>query len=352
MFRINCPLTRADEVAPLVAAGADGFYAGLFPEATASEATASTGLAILNRRNHPENNFQTVEELLGAQAALHEAGRELFVTFNEHFYPAGVLSWVWRILDELTAAPGLTGVILADLGLAAELHRRYDQLVLKASTGVAVFNSGAVRLVEELGIRRVVLPRAMTLDEIAAVARACPDVGFECFVLNDRCPNVDGLCHFVHCDFTERRFPTQCRFVQLGRVYRSGPDPGPPSNPGPSSNPGPPSNPGPQPDLTRSAFAAAYGAEMQACGACALSALVEAGIGVVKIVGRDRSLNEKLRAVEFLAAVRRLLQKQKETDRAVVTEEIKALRRRYYAGACHPGLCYFSLAEATAESEP
>lgn len=331
MFQIHAPLSRTEEVEPLVEAGADGCYAGVFPIERIGKSPV-----IINRRNHPENNFRSVAELREAQLLLHSAGLELFVTFNEHFYPTEVLSLILEVLDALVDAPGLTGVIVTEIGLMMELRRRYPQLALKASTGCVVQNSAAATLLQELGVNRVVLPRAMTVMEIAMLVRACPGTEFECFVLNDRCPNVDGLCHFVHADFTDSRFPTQCRWVQFSSVCA------PKNRPAPGKG-------NAQTALGTEDLARVFGSESLACAACYVPALYHAGVKGFKIVGRDRSPSDKRRAVRFMAAVRELFrdntsEAMTRAGHSPVTEEtwrrIRELRRQHFDGACHPGLCY------------
>jgi putative protease len=323
-----------------VAAGADSFYAGIFPSERIGELPM-----IINRRNHPENNFRSVAEFRAALAISHRLKRDLFVAFNEHFYPPEALSLILELLEELLGEPGLTGVIVTDIGLLIELGRRYPQLVLVASTGCVIQNSGAASLFTELGVKRAVLPRSMTLNEIHLLVQARPDMSFECFVLNDRCPNVDGLCHFVHADFTERRFPTQCRFVRLANTHSLGPD-------------SPRHSPRRASPLSDGDFSRFFGSEPHACGACYLPILIRAGVGNMKIVGRDRSLDEKERAVRFLAEARTFLMdclaphgdagseqvarsRLDSLDFRAFQKRVKALRRSLYAGACSPDLCYY-----------
>ncbi|MDF1561696.1 MAG: U32 family peptidase [Deltaproteobacteria bacterium] len=254
-----------------------------------------------------------MEDFLEAQRQLHAAGRSLFLTLNEHSNPPEVVDRIEALLQQLVSSPGLTGVIVADLGLARFLSERFPELILVASTGLALSNSGAVELVRRLGIRRVVFPRMLHLEEMAALVERCPEVEFETFVMNDRCPNVDGLCNFVHWEVGETHFPNQCRFVRLDGAT------------GPDQRPG--------------NFNLSLRFREDACGACSLHALREAGVQHLKIVGRDRGLENKRQAVSFLAGLLERL-----AAGPLPAGEFHALARERYAEtfgrACTPDQCY------------
>jgi putative protease len=87
------------------------------------------------------------------------------------------------------------GLIIQDLGLFYLLKKYFPRFRLHASTLMAAHNLPAVAKLAELGFRRVVLPRELTLAEIAAI-RAETEVELEVFVHGAMCFSYSGLCLF------------------------------------------------------------------------------------------------------------------------------------------------------------
>lgn len=87
------------------------------------------------------------------------------------------------------------GLIIQDLGLYYLLKRHFPKLRLHASTLMAAHNAPAVKRLAALGFKRVVLPRELTIREIAAL-RAGTKVELEVFVHGAMCFSYSGLCLF------------------------------------------------------------------------------------------------------------------------------------------------------------
>ena len=79
------------------------------------------------------------------------------------------------------------GVIVQDLGLVEIMRCHYPALPLHGSTQLAVHTVEGVRQMQDLGFSRVVLSRELTLDEIAAIRQACPDVELKVFIHGALC---------------------------------------------------------------------------------------------------------------------------------------------------------------------
>ena len=87
------------------------------------------------------------------------------------------------------------GLIIQDLGLYALVKEHFPKLRLHASTLLAAHNVPAVQRLTTLGFSRVVLPRELTVREIAAI-RAETKVELEVFVHGAMCFSYSGLCLF------------------------------------------------------------------------------------------------------------------------------------------------------------
>ena len=85
-------------------------------------------------------------------------------------------------------------VILADIGLIAYAAERHPRLRRHLSVQAAAANADAIRFYsQEFGVKRVVLPRVLTVAEIAAINREAP-CETEVFVFGGLCVMAEGRC--------------------------------------------------------------------------------------------------------------------------------------------------------------
>ncbi len=97
-----------------------------------------------------------------------------------------------RIARTIIAA-GVDAVLVQDIGLLRLLHRLCPELPLHASTQMTLSSVECIRELESLGIRRVVLPRELSIEQIAAI-HAQTDLELEVFVHGALCISYSGQC--------------------------------------------------------------------------------------------------------------------------------------------------------------
>ena len=68
-------------------------------------------------------------------------------------------------------------LIIQDLGLAERVHTQLPDLELHASTQMHIHNRMGIETARRLGMKRVVLPRESTIEEIRAAANLGMDLG-------------------------------------------------------------------------------------------------------------------------------------------------------------------------------
>ncbi len=90
---------------------------------------------------------------------------------------------------------GIDALIVQDPGVVKVVRRDFPALTLHASTQLSIHNAAGVRQAARLGIKRVVLARELSLEEIAAIRRET-EVELEVFVFGALCLSVAGLCRF------------------------------------------------------------------------------------------------------------------------------------------------------------
>lgn len=205
-MELVCPAGTPSALRTAVDAGADAVYCGFRDET--------------NARNFPGLNFDAAELREGVAHA-HARGARVLVAINT-FARAGATG-TWHRAVETAVAAGADALILADLGLLAWARRNFPEQRLHLSVQAAAATPPAIRFyVERYGVRRVVLPRVLTVDEIAALAADAPcetevfAFGGLCVMTEGRCqmssyvtglsPNMNGVCSPAsHVDYREER---------------------------------------------------------------------------------------------------------------------------------------------------
>ena len=91
---------------------------------------------------------------------------------------------------------GADGLILQDVGLIEYLHKNYPEIRLHASTQLSVHNALALPTLYNLGIKRVVLARELTKEEIKEICAKAKEykIETEVFVHGALCMSVSGQC--------------------------------------------------------------------------------------------------------------------------------------------------------------
>lgn len=176
-MELICPAGTPAALRAAVDAGADAVYCGFRDET--------------NARNFPGLNF-SAEELKAGIACAHNHGVRVLVAINT-FARAGALD-VWERAVDVAADAGADALIIADVGVLDYAARRYPDQRLHLSVQAAAANPDAIDYyVKAFGVRRVVLPRVLSVPEIAAIT--C-DVSCETevFVFGGLCVMEEGRC--------------------------------------------------------------------------------------------------------------------------------------------------------------
>lgn len=138
-------------------------------------------------------NF-ALTDLPAAVALAHAAGVRVYVTCNVLMVGADDIAVLPEYFRALQRA-GVDAVILSDLGALRIARRCVPELPIHVSTQASVANAEAACMWYELGARRIVCAREMTLADIADLRAATPpDLEIEAFVHGAQCMAVSGRC--------------------------------------------------------------------------------------------------------------------------------------------------------------
>lgn len=88
---------------------------------------------------------------------------------------------------------GIDAIIVQDLGLAKQLIKHFPNLNIHASTQMTIHNLQGALEMQELGFKRVVLARELSISEIEYICNNT-NIEIECFVHGALCISYSGQC--------------------------------------------------------------------------------------------------------------------------------------------------------------
>ncbi|WP_139653714.1 peptidase U32 family protein [Raoultibacter phocaeensis] len=128
-----------------------------------------------------------------AVACAHERGVAVHVTLNASMTGDDVAALPAYL--EALAEAGADAFIMSDLGAVRLAKRHAPQVALHISTQASCMNAEAALMWYELGARRIVCAREMSVADIAAMREALPDeLELEVFAHGAMCMAVSGRC--------------------------------------------------------------------------------------------------------------------------------------------------------------
>ena len=146
-------------------------------------------------------NFDA-EALCEAVKLAHERNVKVYLTVNtlprnEEF------AFLPQFIREAVNA-GVDAMIVADLGVLSVIRKLAPEMCIHMSTQTGIVNYQTANVLYEMGARRVVLARELSLDEIAEIRRHIPDdLEIEVFVHGAMCVSFSGRC-LLSAYFTDR----------------------------------------------------------------------------------------------------------------------------------------------------
>lgn len=136
------------------------------------------------------HNFSD-EQLREAVTYAHNLKKRVYVALNviPHHNEFELLPNYVKFLEEI----GIDGVIVADLGVF-QIVKENSNIPISVSTQSSNTNWRSVKMWKELGAKRVVLAREVSLDNIAEIKKQVPDIEIEVFIHGAMCMAVSGRC--------------------------------------------------------------------------------------------------------------------------------------------------------------
>ena len=311
-MRVISPVDNLEETHLLLQAGADELYGGYVPAEWQSYSLAAS----LNQRTFLSAQIASEHELSEIISLVHAHEGRFALTLNAPFYTEEQLPLLVEYVDRMVTL-GIDSLILADPGLLRLLKKRHADLEYHASTLAHLTNSGAIRFMAEQGVQRVVLPRHLSVADMAATIKQVPEVLCDAFLLVGKCPNSEGLCTFHHSS-PDKIWPCEIPYKVAPLCNRA------------SSR------------LEHAMQEQASWSETNrrhGCGLCAIPELKAAGVHGLKLVGRGAPAAQKIRNIaltrEFLALAESV------TDFTEYRRLAMAAHSERFGAVCHQNVCYY-----------
>ncbi len=181
-----------------IAYGADAVYAGM-PRYS------------LRVRN---NDFNRMENLAAGIELVQAQGKRFFLATNVLPHNSKLKTFLADMRPMIELAPD--ALIMADPGLIMLVRERWPEVPIHLSVQANTMNYASVKFWQQIGIRRVILSRELSLDQVEEIRQQCPDMELEVFVHGALCIAYSGRCllsgYFNHRDANQGTCTNACRW--------------------------------------------------------------------------------------------------------------------------------------------
>ncbi|MEG1287988.1 MAG: U32 family peptidase [Bacilli bacterium] len=168
------PAGSMESLKAAIEAGADAVYLG----------GKSFGARVFS------NNF-TNDELIEAFTYAHKYGVKVYVTANTLINESSVDEFMEYIT--FLYKNNADAVIIQDIGMMDLIRKTYPLFPVHASTQMHIHNLDGVKLVESLGLERVVLARETSIEKLAFI-KENSNIELEVFIHGALCISYSGEC--------------------------------------------------------------------------------------------------------------------------------------------------------------
>lgn len=137
-------------------------------------------------------NF-SLEEIKEGVKYSHERGKKVYITLNivPHDEDLIGLEEYIKYLYDIN----VDAVIVSDPGMFSMIKRTIPELPIHISTQASVTNYETIMFWYDLGVRRIVLARELSFEEIKSITNRIPkDLEIEAFVHGSMCMSYSGRC--------------------------------------------------------------------------------------------------------------------------------------------------------------
>lgn len=150
------------------------------------------GLTDFSLRSMRKGELITAQNLKTAIDRAHELGAKAYLTLNIFAFNPDI-----KLLEEnieVISGANPDAIIFSDFGIYNTVKKYMPNTDLHVSTQTNILNFEAVKFWRDLGAKRVILARELSLGEIAQIKKNVPDMEIEVFVHGAQCVSFSGRC--------------------------------------------------------------------------------------------------------------------------------------------------------------
>ncbi len=150
------------------------------------------GVVDFSLRAMRKGEIITLQNLKSAVDLAHSLGAKAYLTLNIFAFNRDI-----KHLEEcmdIIKDSNPDAILVSDFGVLRLLKKYMPDVELHISTQTNILNYECVKFWQDMGAKRVVLARELSIPEIAEIKHQVPDMEVECFIHGSQCVSFSGRC--------------------------------------------------------------------------------------------------------------------------------------------------------------
>ena len=160
------------------------------------------------------NEFSKEDVLAQGIEEAHSAGKLFFLASNIAPHNNKLKYYIRDLTPIIEMGPD--ALIMSDPGLIMMVREQWPDMPVHLSVQSNVVNYAAVKFWQSMGLKRIILSRELSLQEVAEIREQCPDMELEVFVHGALCIAYSGRCllsgYMSHRDSNQGACTNSCRW--------------------------------------------------------------------------------------------------------------------------------------------
>ena len=150
------------------------------------------GVVDFSLRAMRKGKIITLQNLKSAVDLAHSLGAKAYLTLNIFAFNRDIkhLEECMEIIKDSNP----DAILVSDFGVLRLLKKYMPDVELHISTQTNILNYECVKFWQDMGAKRVVLARELSIPEIAEIKHQVPDMEVECFIHGSQCVSFSGRC--------------------------------------------------------------------------------------------------------------------------------------------------------------
>lgn len=150
------------------------------------------GVVDFSLRAMRKGEIITLQNLKSAIDLAHSLGAKAYLTLNIFAFNRDIkhLEECMEIIKDSNP----DAILVSDFGVLRLLKKYMPDVELHISTQTNILNYECVKFWQDMGAKRVVLARELSIPEIAEIKHQVPDMEVECFIHGSQCVSFSGRC--------------------------------------------------------------------------------------------------------------------------------------------------------------